>query len=187
MSGQAVSHIRQLLATADAPALGPEGRAGVLPAGALNTKLDTLLAESRLPTERHQLIRAILLLWHDHLDESHDISQGIANADGSFLHAIMHRREPDYWNSKYWFRRAGEHPSFPEIAVRVARYLMENKAAELAGKLLPDGRWDPYAFVDACEVAEHGRKKEESELLRQIQRMEFEVMLDRFLGEAFRS
>src|SRR5262245_42612875 len=50
-----------------------------------------------------------LWLYHDGLDESHAISQDLDTAEGSFWHAIMHRREPDAWNSKYWWRRVGDH------------------------------------------------------------------------------
>src|SRR5438105_123592 len=46
-----------------------------------------------------------LWLRHNFLDESHHISQDLHSLEGSYWHAIMHRREPDYWNSKYWFRR----------------------------------------------------------------------------------
>src|SRR5688500_4990238 len=46
-----------------------------------------------------------LWLYHDFLDESHAISQDLHTVEGSYWHAIMHRREPDAWNSKYWFRR----------------------------------------------------------------------------------
>ena len=42
-----------------------------------------------------------LWLWHDFLDESHAISQEIETTDGSFWHAIMHRREPDYGNRSH--------------------------------------------------------------------------------------
>src|SRR5208282_3154263 len=41
-----------------------------------------------------------LWLWHDGLDESHRISQGLSSPAGSFWHAIMHRREGDFSNSK---------------------------------------------------------------------------------------
>ena len=52
-----------------------------------------------------------LWLWFDFLDESHKISQEIDTPTGSFWHAIMHRREGDFGNSKYWWRRVGKHPA----------------------------------------------------------------------------
>lgn len=55
-------------------------------------------------------IKAALLLLLDELDLSHGISQGISSATGSFLHAMMHRREGDFSNAHYWLRRAGRHP-----------------------------------------------------------------------------
>src|SRR5262249_40398230 len=48
--------------------------------------------------------RAGLWLYHDFIDESHSISQEIQTPTGSYWHGLMHRREPDYGNSKYWFR-----------------------------------------------------------------------------------
>jgi hypothetical protein len=46
----------------------------------------------------------------DDLDRSHTISQSIETPTGSFWHGILHRREGDFSNSKYWFRRAGKAP-----------------------------------------------------------------------------
>src|SRR5262245_28830658 len=53
-----------------------------------------------------------LWLWHDFLDESHSISQDLSITEGSWWHAMMHRREGDFWNSKYWLRRVGRHAAF---------------------------------------------------------------------------
>jgi hypothetical protein len=141
------------LATPAPPTLGPESRPGVLSVAALNAKLDGLFSAANFPSNQQQLIRALLLLWHDHLDASHEISQGIENADGSLIHAIMHRREPDYWNAKYWWRRVGIHPVFPEIARRTGEFLQQHNSAALMAKLLPNDNWDAAAFVDACEAA----------------------------------
>lgn len=57
------------------------------------------------------ILRAAIWLYVDELDRSHDLSQGIENEIGAFWHGIMHRREGDFWNSKYWFRRAGSLPA----------------------------------------------------------------------------
>ncbi len=63
-----------------------------------------------------------LWLLHDFLDESHTISQSITTPTGSYWHGIMHRREPDYANAKYWFRRVGEHPVFDELGYVTAGF-----------------------------------------------------------------
>src|SRR5690348_9587161 len=48
-----------------------------------------------------------LWLRHGFLDESHTISQSLDNSSGSYWHGLMHRREGDFDNTKYWFRRVG--------------------------------------------------------------------------------
>ncbi|HEX5221259.1 MAG TPA: hypothetical protein VFZ59_16975 [Verrucomicrobiae bacterium] len=179
MSEQIVTQIKQLLATAEPPELGPGPRDGVLPEAELNSRLAAVLGKCRLSSTRQQLVRALILLWHDHLDASHTISQGIENADGSFVHAIMHRREPDAWNSKYWWRRVGNHAAFTETGTRVCKLLGDGKS-DLARQLVPGGHWDPSAFVDACDSA-----KDEAVIrtLREIQRIETEVLLEHFCHE----
>ena len=74
-----------------------------------------------------------LWLLHGFLDESHDISQALKTAEGSFWHGIMHRIEPDFWNSKYWYHQVGSHQVIDALAARRSDY--------------PDG------FVDACQRA----------------------------------
>ncbi len=62
-------------------------------------------ALENLPT-----LAAGLWLYVDDLDRSHVISQSIKDKTGSYWHAIMHRREGDFSNSRYWHNRAAEHP-----------------------------------------------------------------------------
>lgn len=180
MTVPALKGLKQLLATPEPPELGPQPRANVQSATALSAQLDSLFREARFPPQQQQLIRSLLLLWHDHLDAAHTLAQSIENPDGSFVHAIMHRREPDYWNAKYWWRRVGEHPAFPEIARRVGELLKARGAGELATKLLPGGEWDTGAFVEACEAAAPGGSPKQTEWLREVQRVETEALLDYF-------
>ena len=164
--------------TGDLPGLGPEVRSAVQPSVALGQAVDAL----GLSGEVAGLARSAALLWHDHLDESHTVSQDIGSTDGSFLHGIMHRREPDYSNAKYWFHRVGDHPCFSTLASAATDYLDAAGDEALAKRLAPGGYWDPFAFVDAVEAAVHYGNPGEIELLQHVQRIEFETLVQSFLG-----
>ena len=121
-------------------------------------------------------------LWNDFLDESHTISQEIYTTTGSFWHGIMHRRECDYSNAKYWFRKVGDHQVFDSLA----QQMITLADGEDKYGLINDGSWDPFAFVDLCQQA--GR--EDSPALsycRAVTRVEWELLFDycykRALGE----
>jgi len=183
MEGQA--ELEKLLSTAETPELGPGPRAGVQLPGALQDTLDEALPRLKVSEERQQLIRALVLLWHDHLEAAHVIAQMIDNSDGAFVHGMMHRREPDYGNAKYWFRRVGNHPAFPVIAQRAAALLDAKAQPTLLGRLTPKGGWDAIAFVDLCEAAANKKTGDTSvSLLREIQRIETEVLLETFCSPA---
>src|SRR5438046_5365735 len=175
---------KSLIATPELPCLGPTPRSSRLPLVELNRKLDGFIQATQLAPGLQPLIRSAALLWHDHLDESHAISQNIHNAEGSFLHAIMHRREPDYGNAKYWFHRVGQHASFAGIASQ-AQCVLEGKGGRgLASKLVPHGCWDPFAFVDACEAAAAQTPADATaQVLRSIQEVEFTELLSRIFLE----
>jgi hypothetical protein len=169
---------RRLITTPDLAGLGPTPRASRFPPIELNHAVDRFIKETNLPTARHALIRSAALLWHDYLDESHTISQEIHSPDGSFLHGIMHRREPDYGNAKYWFQRVGRHACFPDIIQGVTRLLETKGETELGVKLAPRGNWDPFALVDACEqVTNLPSALPRIPTLQAIQSIEFECLL----------
>ena len=120
-------------------------------------------------------VSAVWLL-HDCLDESHTISQGIDTTSGSFWHGIMHRREGDFSNSKYWFRRVGRHDVFDALGAAAAT-LAATHAGNPAAEALATGDWDPYAFVDLCQSAMRGRGDAEP-LCRVVQQAEWELLFD---------
>lgn len=121
-----------------------------------------------------------LLLLYDGLDESHSISQDLGDVTGSYWHGIMHRREPDYGNAKYWFARVRRHPIFPAVAIAARELARESLARQpwpAADWLLEDRPWQPDAFVDLCQAAR--RAGAEADLLcRHIQRKECELLLE---------
>ena len=175
------AEIEKLLATPELADLGPGPRPGVESEQGLNAALDQLFKTSKLSRERQQLIRALVLLWHDHLDASHSISQSIENSDGAFVHGIMHRREPDYSNAGYWFRRVGKHAAFTEIATQSAN-LLQTQNKPLLDELVPAGLWDPFGLIHACQQANHDQAaKSQVSLLQQIQRIETKALLNRFV------
>lgn len=171
----------QSLLDGSLPSLGPDVRSNRERFEVLNMKLSQLLERGDVSADAGRLVRALILLWHDYLDQSHELSQEIHTIDGSFVHGIMHRREPDYGNAKYWFNRVGNHPAFAEISARVDALLRTINAATPRATLLPNGNWDPFAFIDACEMALKQENGREMALLQQIQEIESRVLLERFL------
>ena len=97
-------------------------------------------------------------LLHNFLDESHTLSQKIDTTSGSYWHGIMHRREGDFSNAKYWFRHVGHHPVF-----------------ELLANRLQTNTWDPFAFVDECQAAVRGKSNGLEQCL-DIQQLEWELL-----------
>lgn len=182
MHNESVSRLRELVIAPGPAELGPQRRSTALASAALEAELNAIFQALPVPAKACELVRALLLLWHDHLDAAHAIAQSIENRDGSLVHAIMHRREPDYWNSKYWWRRVGEHPCFGGLGTSVAEFLRQRSEVELAGRLVPGGRWDAFAFVDECEAVAGARLPQREDLLRAIQQIETQVVLQEFLG-----
>ena len=118
--------------------------------------------------------RAGLWLAFGFLDESHAISQELLTPEGSYWHALMHRREPDAANSKYWFRKVGTHPVYPQIREEVMRRLV---AVPASVSFLVAKPWDAAAFVDLCErSADEG--SDCHDVCRQVQRVEWELLFD---------
>jgi hypothetical protein len=116
-----------------------------------------------------------LWLYHDFLDESHTLSQELHTTEGSYWHGLMHRREPDFSNSKYWFRHVGTHPVFELLGAAAAK--LAAGAPPQAAFLTRQPSWDPFAFIDLCE-ASYDEKSSCHELCRRVQQAEWELLFD---------
>ena len=125
------------------------------PNRAMQPKLEALRVENAFgpagPRDREMAACCIAGLWlyHDFLDESHTICQEIETPTGSYWHGLMHRREPDAGNAKYWFRRVGNHPVFASL-YPVAAELASQANDPGAEFLARQPAWDSFAFIDFC-------------------------------------
>lgn len=162
--------VAALLADARLPDLGP-GSPVVTRRAALAT-FDPVTDFGR-PVADARAARAChsgLWLLHDFLDESHAISQDLDTPDGSFWHAVMHRREPDPSNAKYWWRKVGAHPVLGRLRERCPA--------------LGYAYADPYVFVDFCEAV-RGKGGPDEHLAQRVQMLEWELLFGWCFTRAF--
>lgn len=127
-------------------------------------------------TEAEGLL-AGLWLRHDWLEESHKISQGIETPTGSLWHAIMHRREGDFSNSKYWYRRADGHPAYQMLGIRAGDIVNPFPADKSVFRITAQG-WDPNSFVDLVEKVHNTPEDPRHRLAVRLQEIEWQVLFE---------
>ena len=130
-------------------------------------------------------VRSALWLWHDYLDECHAICQNIDTAEGSYLHGMMHRREGDFSNAKYWFRQAGKLPSAIAMTAEVQEAIRDEPAEKLVVALTLRG-WDPMAFVDLCEACHDHAEEPRYAVAIAVQKIEWRLLVDGCIRTALR-
>ena len=113
------------------------------------TPQELLLAPPKSEPDARAML-AGLWLWHDGLHESHEISQKLTSSTGSFWHAIMHRREGDFSNAKYWYARCRHHPVLAEIPVHAESSVQLLRGLREVERVTRSG-WDADAYVDLVE------------------------------------
>ncbi|MSU80332.1 MAG: hypothetical protein EXS16_19845 [Gemmataceae bacterium] len=145
---------------------------------AAKTRLQAVASQVEAKAENRDFAAACMAgLWllHDFHDASHAISQDLDTVEGSYWHAILHRREPDYWNAKYWFRRVPGHPTFTELAKQAEALTREAGTPAGCEYLLKQKAWDSHRFVDLCETAARGPDAL-AMLCRRIQQAEWRLL-----------
>jgi hypothetical protein len=143
----------------------------------------SLLAKPPTRTDEAQAALSGLWLWHDWLDHSHTISQGIHNATGSMWHAIMHRREGDFSNSKYWYAKCRDHPALAAMAPKAAEIVRSSKNPQAVSGVLVGG-WNPDAMVDLAEEYHRAGDSAAKEAVIALQIAEWETLFELTLQAA---
>ncbi|RCS40722.1 hypothetical protein DTL42_25505 [Bremerella cremea] len=177
------TEIAELLQTAQTCPLGPGS-----PVPEAYEKLKSLNVNSlsqRALQDRAMAEACLSGLWlrFNYLDQSHTISQDLPDSTGSYWHGIMHRREPDYSNAKYWFRRTGNHPAMVTLANKV-NFLVANEKLDRKTQFLSEVNWDPMAMVDACEAVARGNCQQQ-ELLEKVAQTEWETLFEYCYSRAY--
>ena len=121
-----------------------------------------------LPGAPVALVRAGLFYFHNSLDDSHKEAVKLEDGTAAYWHGMVHRREGDFDNARYWMRRAGEQPVFQE---------MQSRAGDGAPNMGRQSNWDPFLFVNLCEQYKYGEADYKKEI-GHLQRVEFVVMFD---------
>jgi hypothetical protein len=114
------------------------------------------------------LLRGALLNAADALDAAHRIFQDDPGDIASYWHGVMHRREGDFDNARYWFRRAGRLPISDK---------MHAAAAQVSATMAKQPTWDAYLFTGMCEQVKFGDTDAVKECV-ELQRVEFEQLFD---------
>lgn len=95
-------------------------------------------------------VKAAFHLLNDDIQRCHNIAQKReGNPTFDYMHAVLHRRERDFWNSKWWFNRIA-HPLLKECY----------------------GDQLPQTFVDDVERAEKNKDQAKISDLEQTQMVE---------------
>ena len=128
-----------------------------------------LFPESRAP----EAALSGLWLYFSYFVEAHELAQDVETPDGSYWHGICHRQEPDAGNSGYWFRRVRRHAIFPALRDEAEAILKQNPV-----RLTVGAQWDPFAFIDFCELARRRSGSPEGQTAMAIQLAEWQLLFD---------
>lgn len=128
-------------------------------------------------------LKSALYIYFDGFDEAHHLVDKVEGPIENWLHAIVHRREPDASNSKYWYQRVqAPEEVFHSIASQVVGFSLSDSILELeilGGKMARAKTWLPEVFVDICErFREKDPGSEAYRGLAHIQEIEWRGLLE---------
>ncbi|CDW97111.1 hypothetical protein [Sporisorium scitamineum] len=89
----------------------PDSLPPLQPQKPLSPQLESTISSLRFPVP----VLGILHLLNDDIESAHTLVQDDdRNRDSNLIHSILHRREGDFWNSKWWLNRFS-HPFLGQL------------------------------------------------------------------------
>ena len=137
-----------------------------------SVKPSDLLSIQIKAEDEAQAVLAALWLWLDGLDEAHKIVQDLIGPTGAFWHAIMHRREGDFSNSKYWYHRCPHHHVMRMLGA-VCSSVVAGYESNRQVQHIVSGGWNPDALVDLVEHVNRNPSDPRFDLAVKLQRAEW--------------
>ncbi len=124
-----------------------------------------------------------LWLWHDFLDQAHALAQADTTVTGSLWHAIMHRRQGDFANSKHWYAKCQRHFILGPLAQHVS-VMTSTLPADIRLLRLTLSGWDASAFVNLVQDVAATPADPLHCLVVEIQRLEWRLLLEHCAAQA---
>lgn len=140
-------------------------------------------------------------LWLDALKECHEIAQMDAGAlralphapspkdlvvaanSLDFWHAIMHRREGDFSNAKYWYARCDTHHVIRMMGAAASSLAGEHSSDRLVAHALSGG-WNAEGFVDLVQAVHNKPGDPRHDLAVRLQQIEWQALFGYCVREA---
>lgn len=136
-------------------------------------------------------LKAGLCCFHDDFTGCHQAAQsleGQGQRHGDYWHAILHRREPDYGNARYWFRQVGRHQIFENLCQEAQQVMAQQDHPALRPwlpRLTAAGHWNPLAFIDCVAAAVESNDSAFRRAVEEIQYREMLLLLAQTYRDGF--
>jgi hypothetical protein len=89
----------------------------------------------------------------------------------------MHRREGDFWNSKYWLNKCRGHPALAKISAAAVDVVNASREARVIHPMI-QGDFDAAAFVDLVEAIHASPDDPRRPLVVEVQKIEWRVLVE---------